>query len=116
MSTEWDPEDVFSVLGDEYARAILRATSIEPRSAKVLSEECDMSRPTVSRRINTLLDHDLLVERRRYDPGGHHYSVYEARLNEVTIRLLDGHFDIRVTFREDAADRFTRIWREMRSE
>lgn len=118
MSEESDraDEELFAILDDEYARAILTATNLEPMSANALSEACDMSLPTVSRRVNTLMNHDLLTERTHIDPDGHHYSEYEARLDRVNITLIEDRFDVRVTLREDAADRFTRIWREMRNE
>lgn len=109
-------DEVFAILDDEYARTILTATSLEPMSAKDLSEQYGMSLPTISRRVNTLLDHDLLVERTQLDPDGHHYSEYEARLDRITVKLLDGALEVEVTVQEDPADRFTRIWREIRND
>lgn len=75
-----------------------------------------MSRATVSRRVNRLVDEELLIERTRIDPDGHHASEYEANLDQITINLEDGDFEVRILRREDAADRFTRIWNEMRNE
>lgn len=85
-------------------------------SARALSEEYDMSVSTVSRRVNTLLEHDLLVERTHVDSDGHHYSEYEAQLDRVDVRLEETGFNVRIELREDAADRFTRIWDQMRTE
>ncbi|AZH27069.1 ArsR/SmtB family transcription factor [Haloplanus aerogenes] len=116
MNEERDTPDIFVILEDDYARAILEATRREQLSGKELSEECDMSRATVSRRVNTLLEHDLLVERTHIDPDGHHYSEYEAKLDRVHIQLLETGFDVRVEFREDAADRFAQLWETMRNE
>ncbi|MFC7130530.1 helix-turn-helix domain-containing protein [Haloferax chudinovii] len=114
MNEERDGREIFAILDDDYARAILEATRRQQLSAKALSEECGMSVSTVSRRVNTLLEHGLLVERTHIDPDGHHYSEYEAQLEGVDVRLLETGFDVRVEFREDAADRFTRIWDKMR--
>ena len=111
-----EDRDVLALLDDEYARAILRATSLETMSASALSEECDMSLPTVSRRVNRLVDCGFLAEYSHMDPDGHHFSEYEARLDRVVVELLSGRFALNVTVREDAADRFTRIWREMRND
>jgi len=116
VNVERDRPAIFGILDDDYALAILEATRREALSGKELSERCEMSRATVSRRVNTLLDHDLLVERTRIDPDGHHYSEYEARLDRVDVRLLETGFDVRIQLREDAADRFTRIWDSMRNE
>jgi DNA-binding transcriptional ArsR family regulator len=116
VNEERDTSAIFAILDDDYARAILEATRRERLSAKALSEECDMSVSTVSRRVNILLEHDLLEEHTHVDPDGHHYSEYEARLEGVDVELQETGFDVRVELREDAADRFTRIWDEMRNE
>ncbi len=84
-------------------------------SAKTLSERYEMSLPTVYRRIEQLEAFDLLVEQTEIDTtGGHHHSVYEANLDHIGIDLMDGDFDIEIRLREDAADRFSRLWQEMR--
>lgn len=106
--------EILAVLDDDYARSMLEATCRQRLSAKAISEECDMSVSTVSRRVNQLLDQNLLFERTHIDPDGHHFSEYEARLDRVDVRLLESGFDVRIELREDAADRFTRIWDEMR--
>jgi DNA-binding transcriptional ArsR family regulator len=111
VSEELPVEEVLSLLDDEYARAILIATSTEPMSANQLAEACDASLPTVYRRINRLTDHDLLAEHTELDEDGHHYSSYEATLESVAIDLTDGELTADVS-REptDAADRFTELW------
>lgn len=114
VSEEQTQVEIFSILDDDYARTILEATRREQLSAKSLSEECDMSISTVSRRVNRLLEHDLLIERTHIDPEGHHYNEYEAKLDRVDIKLLETGFEVRVALREDAADRLTRIWQNMR--
>ncbi|MEF8829683.1 MAG: winged helix-turn-helix domain-containing protein [Haloarcula sp.] len=117
MSSDPAATEVFSVLDDEYSRAILEATRRGPKSGKELSEECEMSRATVSRRVNELLDRGFIMERTQVDPDGHHYSEYEAVLDRVDVRLKrETGFDIRVEVEEDAADRFARIWKQMRND
>lgn len=116
MSEERDISGILEILDDDYARAILESTRRKQMSAKELSEVCDMSVSTVSRRVNTLLEYDLLIERTHIDSDGHHYSEYEARLDRVDIQLLETGFDVRIELREDAVDRFTRIWSNMRNE
>lgn len=116
MSEERDIPGILAILDDDYARAILEATRRKQMSAKELSEERDMSISTVSRRVNTLLEYDLLIERTHIDPDGHHYSKYEAQLDRVDIQLLKTGFDVRIELREDAPDRFARLWDTMRNE
>lgn len=117
MSHEADSEAVLDLLGDEYARTILRATDLAPMSAAELHEEYDLSRPTISRRINRLADQRLVTERTRIDAeGGHHVHVYTAAVDRLVVQLADGEFDVRLELRGDAADRFTRLWHQMRDE
>ncbi|QKG94498.1 ArsR family transcriptional regulator [Halorubrum sp. Atlit-8R] len=116
MSEERDISRILEILDDDYARAILESTRRKHLSAKELSEECDMSVSTVSRRVNTLLEYDLLIERTHVDPDGHHYSEYEAQLDRVEVQLLESGFDVRIELREDAPDRFARLWNTMRNE
>lgn len=117
MSEEDRAEDVLELLGDEYARTILRATDGNPMSAAELHEAHGLSRPTISRRVNRLTDHRLLAEGTRIDPeGGHHFHVYEAAIDRLVVGLADGEFDVHLELRGDAADRFTRLWHQMRRE
>ncbi|MFD1598246.1 ArsR/SmtB family transcription factor [Halobellus rarus] len=115
--------DVLDVLSDEYARAILAATSVNPMSAQQLADECEMSKPTVYRRVERLRDHDLIEERTEIQDDGNHYSVYAATLAAFSVELEDGSFEADVTRREpesfpgereaDPADRFARMWEDL---
>lgn len=109
-----DVEEIFSILEDEYSRKILKATSIEPMSAKELGEKYNMSASTVSRRLNKLSQQGLIKENTKLDPDGHHYSVYKTNLEKISIELREGSFKIKVEIEEDAVDRFTTMWQEMR--
>lgn len=105
-------EEVLALLDDPYARAILRETRGAALSARELSEACDVSISTVYRRAGRLVECGLLVERRIARPCGNHYTTYEARLDELTVRLTDEGFEVAVTERPtgDIADRFTDLW------
>ena len=112
MSEDPQPREVFALLDDEYARMILTATSTQPMSAKTLSEECDASLPTVYRRTERLVACDLLEEGTQLADDGHHYTVYEARLDHLTVSLEEGELRVSIEERpsEDMADRFTDMW------
>jgi DNA-binding transcriptional ArsR family regulator len=104
---------ITELLEDDYARSILRETSEEPLSAEELSDRCDMSPPTVYRRLNRLAEHDLVTVTREVDSSGHHYKMYEARLSRVTIDLESGEFEVTIERTQDAADRFTELVEEL---
>jgi predicted HTH transcriptional regulator len=106
--------DLLTLLGDEQVQAMLRATNRTSMSASMLTDTCDASRATIYRRIDDLLEHDLLTEHLEIDADGNHYKVYKANLEHIDIHLVDGEFEIHVTRREDAADRLSRIWEELR--
>ena len=116
VSDEVAPPELFSLLDDEYARLILTKTSEQPMSAKALSEAADASKPTIYRRLERLQDAGLVTERKEFREEGRHYSVYEARLEQLSITLSDGDLEVElsITGTEDPADRFTRMWEGVR--
>lgn len=117
VTEDSDERDLLSLLEDDYARAILAATSAEPMSAQQLSERCDVAPSTIYRRVDRLKDHDLLDERTQYDPDGHHRSLYESRLEEVHVTFEDGTYRVELERteppEEDVADRFTRLMEDL---
>lgn len=112
VSEDCPAEEIFALLHDDYARAILLATSTRPMSASTLSEECDFSVTTVYRRVDRLVDCGLLRERTQVADDGHHYSVYEARVDHLDVDVDDGELSVSMetTTAEDPADRFTEMW------
>lgn len=111
MSEDSELTSIVDLLDDEYARAILAATSIEPMSAEQLAERCEASPPTVYRRLDRLREYDLVDAEQQLHPQGHHYEVFSARLSRVEIELEDGTFHVEVDRRErDVADRFTELF------
>ncbi|SDN11583.1 Helix-turn-helix domain-containing protein [Halogranum gelatinilyticum] len=115
MSEDVDAAEVLRLLDDEYARAILTATSREPMSANDLTTAIDASPPTVYRRVDALMDAGLLDEELKYESSGHHYGVYRANVERVTVEFVDGEFELTVeAVEETAADRFTRLYEGLR--
>ena len=115
--------ELLDVLSDEYARDILAATSVKPMSAQQLADECEMSKPTVYRRVERLQAHGLLDEQTRVRTSNNHYSVYTATLSEVSIELDSGSFAAAVRRTDDesfpgerasdTADRFRKMWEDL---
>lgn len=114
MSTDDSTDELLDLLGEQRVRQILAATSREPLSAKELSEECDVALSTIYRRVEDMVDHDLLVERTQIEADGSHHSVYEANVDHLDIDIEDGIIDIKMHVLEDAAQRFSRIWNTIR--
>jgi DNA-binding transcriptional ArsR family regulator len=123
VSEEPGLDAVLDVLSDEYAREILAATSVKPMSAQQLAEACEMSEPTVYRRIERLREYDLLGERTEIRDDGNHHSVYTATLSELSVELDEGTFEATVQRRDtasfpgqqedDTADRFASMWENL---
>lgn len=112
VTDEADADEILALLDDQYAQVILQQTRNNAMSAKEISEICDISISTVYRRTERLIECGLLAERRVAQPDGNHYSLYEARLDELTVRLTDDGFEITVSEKAtgNLADRFTDMW------
>ncbi|MFB6250489.1 MAG: helix-turn-helix domain-containing protein [Halobellus sp.] len=110
-----EDEEIITLIDDDYARRILIETYGEARSAEALSDACDASESTIYRRVEQLRERDLLEGVQRLDPGGHHHEEYVARMERVTVELTDDGFvvDVDRTEKEEAADRFTRLYEEL---
>ena len=114
MSTDDRTRALMDLLGQERVRQILAATSRGSMSAKELSEECDVALSTIYRRVEDMVASDLLVERTRLESDGSHHSVYEANVDHLDVDVDDGTIEVNVHVREDAAQRFSRIWSDIR--
>ena len=112
VTDEADADEILALLDDQYAKVILRQTRNNAMSAKEISEICDISISTVYRRTERLIDCGLLAERRVAQSDGNHYSLYEARLDELTVCLTDNGFEVTVSEKAtgNLADRFTDMW------
>lgn len=113
MDEDRSIEEVLDTIGDEHAREILAAISMEPQSAKVLAEECDLSLPTVYRRLEILEEHDLIKNRTLVADDGNHYKVYECNFNSTVISLEDDEYRVRIYRRENLPDRFSQLWDDL---
>ena len=114
MSTDDSDDELLELLGQRRVRQVLAATSREPMSAKELSDECDVALSTIYRRVEDMVDHDLLVERTQIEPDGSHHSVFATNIDHLDVDIDDGVIDVSVRVREDAARRFSRIWSDIR--
>jgi DNA-binding transcriptional ArsR family regulator len=88
---------ILELLEDEYARRILEHLAEGEMTASELVETCDSSKSTVYRRLNRLEENDLVREKLRVNPRGHHRKVFEPTLVQATFELQDGTPSVRVT-------------------
>lgn len=114
MSEDTNEAAIFRLLDDQYARCILTETSDEPMSAKELGDACDASLSTVYRRADELQQHGLLTEQTKADADGHHFSLYQATVENITVEFDAGAVSVSVSKRSDPADQFAQIWDEIR--
>lgn len=110
---EWAPMDVFDIFGDALTRRILVLASEQPLSADELAGTLDTSHPTVYRRINALLEYDLLKEQQQIDAEGNHYKTFETTLNRIAFEIDDGGYDIDIQMRQNLVDQFGDFWSDL---
>lgn len=111
-----DPEEVFDLLADDYAREILAHANRKPMSVRDLTTACDAHHSTIYRRLERLQALDLLSEHLHVDIDGHHHAVYETTLAEMTVTLNDDDFHVQLRIEEDPVDRLAQMWRDIREE
>lgn len=104
MPDGWDPETVFDVFGSESARRILALASEGPVTADDLASHLSVSQPTVYRRVEELVEYDLLTERDHIDDEGNYYNTYVTNLDAVTFRVENGKFVVDLQLERDVAD------------
>lgn len=109
-------EDILNTIGDEHARTVLAAISREPRAAKQLAEACDLSLPTIYRRLELLEEHELIKERTVVADDGNHYNVYDCNFDSTVITLQDDEYQVRIYRKENVPERFKQLWDELAGE
>lgn len=105
MPDGWDPETVFDVFGSESARRILALASEGPVTADDLASHLSVSQPTVYRRVDELVEYDLLTERDHVDDDGNQFNTYVTNLDAVTFSVEDGSFVVDLQLERDVAQR-----------
>ncbi len=109
-------EDILDTIGDEHARRVLASISREPKPAKELAEECDLSLPTIYRRVEMLEEHDLVKDQTLVADDGNHYKVYECNFESTVISLDDDEYRVRIYREENLPDRFSQLWDDLSAE
>lgn len=110
---QWEPTNIFGVFGDQLARQILVLTSERPMSADDLSDHLDASPPTIYRRINTLIEYDLMKSQQQVDQNGHHYQTFKTTLKQIAFEIEDGGYNIDVQMRRSLVGQFEAFWSDL---
>jgi DNA-binding transcriptional ArsR family regulator len=90
-TTECDLQTVLEVLTSPTSRTILEALCDQPMSASELSEEFDIPRSTVYRKLDDLVDVRLVERAERLRGDGHHESTYFRNEDMVLGVVADRH-------------------------
>lgn len=109
-----DETTLFETLDNETAREILVRTADRPQSAQALADATGTSHTTVYRWLERLEEHDLVTQDLRIDMDGNHHNVYATAVERLEVEIATDGLDVRVEWREDAADRLTRMWEDIR--
>ena len=97
-----DIDAALSLLGDEYAQAILEVLREGPATARELTDRCPGSKVTIYRRLNDLTDAGLVASAPQIRTDGNHCKIYRAAVDEVTISLTDDGFEARAEAETEA--------------
>lgn len=111
-----DRDELFAALDDEPSREILSQTSETDRSAQELAAVIDVSEATIYRRLERLKEHGLVHEGIRIEKDGNHRRVYRATIKRIEVDITNEDVTARVEWDEDMADRFTRLWEDIRGD
>lgn len=110
---EWEPQDIVEVFSDEVSREIIAVASIQPLTAEEIADHLDVSAPTVYRRLNALVEYQLLREELHYDSNGHQYRSFETTLKRISFDVEDGEIRVDVALNQDLVDRFGTFWDDL---
>ena len=113
MTNQWDPGGIFEVLASEESRRILAAASVQPISAKELEQVCDASLPTIYRRLDVLVEYDLLSEDRGVNPEQVQSKRYSTDLKEINVEIADGEISVSLEIKKDTVDKFGELFRDL---
>jgi DNA-binding transcriptional ArsR family regulator len=95
-------DEILTLLNDSNCRRILTATAEEALSADELSEECDIPLSTVYRKVQRLVDAQLLAERVRVSSHPQYTHEYALAAESLTVSLLgESGISLRLSERSD---------------
>lgn len=108
-------QEVLDALDDPDCREIVRELD-EPKTARDLSEACDMPLSTTYRKLELLSTASLVDERTQIRSGGHHTTQYALDFDAVQIAVDDAReFEVSISRPPRTADeQLAQLWSEVR--
>jgi DNA-binding transcriptional ArsR family regulator len=82
-------DELLDLLGDEYARRVLRVVTDQPRTGSEIAAATDVSRATVYRRLDRLEEAGLVTSSQKLDPDGHHCKQFSAPESVIDFQFGD---------------------------
>lgn len=92
--------DLLDALGDASARAILREGSDRPVTIEDLLSACDVSRTTIYRRVNELVDLGLLEESITFTEDNKRQRRFRTACNRITLYVGENGLEARLDSEE----------------
>lgn len=112
-----DSSEVLSVLGNKYNPEILDASQ-EPKSAQQLSDELDIPIATCYRRVEELVEMDLLeVSDKTLSDQGRTMKLYESSVSGIEIDFTgDGEPEIDMKDTKSSAQIISDVWGDLKND
>lgn len=89
-----EPDELFSMLGEENTRDVLRVVTDDSLPAREVANRLDISRSTAYRRLNRLEEAALVETTTACHPDGHHRKQFRAAVTAVRLTIRNGEFAI----------------------
>lgn len=80
-----NPEELLSLLSDEYGREVLKLISETALPAREIADRIDASRATVYRRLDRLKEAGVVETSMTVHSEGHHRQRFHASLDEASL-------------------------------
>jgi len=87
---------LLEILADKYSRAVLESTRECPKSAKQLSQECNMPICTTYRRVQGLYDRKLLSISGTINENGKKFFLYKSKVSGITSCFNKGSVEVEI--------------------
>lgn len=87
-------ESILEILSDKYCRAILESTMDKPKSAIEITADANIPMSTVYRRIQTLVDNNLLKTSGIITEDGKRLFLYKSKVKGIQSRYNDGKTEV----------------------
>ncbi len=91
VEDESTEDAIFKILGDKCSRKILESAMDSPKSALDLQSECKISLTLVYKKLQKLLDCNLMQISRSIIKDGRKYTLYKSKAHPIMILLNGKH-------------------------